>query len=175
MTAQSTHLKQLANMSLCRGLDERQVTEIFDICDALELSPGQTLFQEGDDGDSLYALLEGEVEIQKSDGNGGALTLAHLTEGAVLGEMSLFGPHASRSAGARVVGKRMAVLLKVSVEKFESLLRSDNTAALKVVHNLAQVMSRRLVLMNEKLVEAGRGRRKEELLSFQKILNDWSF
>ena len=175
MTAPSQHMKQLATFALCRGLDERQVSEIFDICDAIELPPGRLLFEEGDDGDALYAVLAGELEIEKSDGNGGALTLAHMGEGAVLGEMSLFGPHSKRSASARVVGKAQASLLKVSVEKFESLVRADNVAALKVVHNLAQLMSRRLVLMNEKLVEAGRGRRKEELLAFQKILNDWSF
>jgi hypothetical protein len=46
--------------------------------------------------------------------------------------------------------------------------------ALKLVLNLARVMSRRLLQMNEKLVE-GQGTRREELSAFQKVLNDWSF
>lgn len=173
MTTESPHMKQLSTQALCRGLDERQVAEIFDICDECELRAGEVLFEEGDDGDALYTLLDGEIEITKSDGNGGNQPLARMSGGAVLGEMSLFGPHSNRSATATAL-KRCA-LLKVSVSKFESLVKAENVAALKVVHNLAQLMSRRLVLMNEKLVDASRGQRKEELLAFQKILNDWSF
>jgi hypothetical protein len=44
------------------------------------------------------------------------------------------------------------------------------------VFNLAQVMSRRLLLMDEKLVDLlDKGKRKEELADFQKILSRWSF
>ena len=52
----------------------------------------------------------------------------------------------------------------------------DNIAALKVVHNLAQVMSKRLALINEKLVDSlGKTKKKEELADFSRILNRWSF
>jgi CRP/FNR family cyclic AMP-dependent transcriptional regulator len=173
MNPQTPLMQKLSNLALCRGLSEAQTAQIFEICEETELAPGSVLFREGDAGDALYGVLEGALEVTKSDGAGGQQALARMNGGAVLGEMSLLGPHTARSATATAVTK--VTLLEISVDRFDALLKEDSLAALKVVHNLAQVMSKRLVLMNEKLVEAGRGRRKEELYDFQKILNDWSF
>ncbi len=173
MSDKASLLKQLSALSLCRGLNPSQVDEIFQICKEAEVDGGAVLFREGDDGDALYTVLEGDVEVTKSDGNGGAQVLAKVNGGAVLGELSLFGPHQRRSATATAVTK--ARLLEIGVDNLAELIAKDNVAALKVVHNMAQVMSRRLLLMNDKLVDASRGKRREELLDFQKILNDWSF
>ena len=47
---------------------------------------------------------------------------------------------------------------------------------MKIVRNLSQVMARRLHLMGEKVVElSDKGKKKEELADFQRILNNWSF
>ena len=173
MTDKASLLKQLSALSLCRGLNPSQVDEIFQICREAEVDAGTVLFREGDDGDALYTVLEGEVEVAKADGNGGSQVLAKVDGGAVLGEMSLFGPHQRRSATATAVSK--VRLLKIGVDHLNALIAKDNVAALKVVHNMAQVMSKRLLLMNDKLVKASSGNRKEELLDFQKILNEWAF
>ena len=98
-------------------------------------------------------------------------TLARIADGSVIGEMSLLMGNAARSATA--VAATDAQLLRVPADRFGELVRRDRVAALKIVFNLAQVMSRRLLLMNEKLVEQlDRGRKKEELTEFQKILSD---
>jgi len=68
-----------------------------------------------------------------------------------------------------------AKLLRIPTARFSKLIAEHNLAALKVVHDLAQVMSRRLLPMDEKLVEMAVGRRKEELLDFQRIMTNWSF
>ncbi len=88
--------------------------------------------------------------------------------------MSLLGGNAARSATATALSD--VKLLKIPSSRFSKLLRDENVAALKIVHNLAQVMSRRLLLMDEKLVEVlDKGKKKEELADFQRILNNWSF
>ena len=64
----------------------------------------------------------------------------------------------------------------MSSQRFSKLLKANTVGALKVVHNLAQVLSRRLQLMDEKLVDLlDKGKRKEELAEFQRILSNWSF
>jgi len=87
--------------------------------------------------------------------------------------MSLIGSHSVRSASALAVTD--AKLLRIPTARFSKLIAEHNLAALKVVHDLAQVMSRRLLPMDEKLVEMAVGRRKEELLDFQRIMTNWSF
>lgn len=170
----STSLQKLMQIPLCRGLTELEASQILVIAEETSLRRGDVVFNEGDPGDSLYLLLDGTLEILKKDKAGESLSLAKLSDGSVVGEMGLLSGQAPRSATA--VAESDARLLKLSGARFMRLLAEDNLAALKMVRNLAQVMSRRLQLMDEKLVElAGLGRKKEELADFQRILNNWSF
>lgn len=173
MTANASTIQKLLSVPICRGLTEREAEAIVDIAQEINIKNGETLFREGDPGDAVYAVLEGQLEVVKGNGSA-AQVLAKVGQGAVLGEMSLLGGGAQRSASA--VASSEARLLKISAAGFNKLISSDNVAALKVVSALAQVMSHRLQQANEKLMElATRSQRKEELVDFQKILSHWSF
>ena len=52
--------------------------------DALKVAPGDVLFREGDKGDKLYVLLEGEMEILLGD-----FVLETARPGTLIGEMAL--------------------------------------------------------------------------------------
>ncbi len=170
----SALVKKLIQIPICRGLTEAEVAEVFQIAVETSIEKGHSLFKEGEPGDAFYVLLEGQLEITKQDRSGVQQSLARLGDGSALGEMSLITGNSPRSASALALSDLK--LLKFPAETFSRLLREEKVAALKIVHNLAQVMSRRLLLMDEKLVEVmDRGKKKEELVDFQKILNDWSF
>jgi CRP-like cAMP-binding protein len=152
---------------MCRGLTKDEAQELAAIAEESSAKQGAKLFAEGDAGDSIIVVLEGQVEITK-----GGQALAQIGEGSVLGEMSLLGEGGKRTATAIALSD--AKLLKLHAGRFQELLKRNNLAALKVVANLAHVMSKRLLAMNEKLVQ-GKSGKKEELADFQKILSDWSF
>ncbi len=165
----------LIQIPICKGLTEPEAQSVFTIANEVKVLRGQSVFTEGEPGDSLYVLLEGSVEVLKKNGQGMEQSLAKLSDGSVLGEMSLLGGQSARSATARALTD--VRMLRVPSAAFTRLLQLDNLGALKIVHNLAQVMSRRLVLMNEKLVDTldKAPKRKEELQDFQKILSNWAF
>ncbi|MBX5484261.1 MAG: cyclic nucleotide-binding domain-containing protein [Myxococcaceae bacterium] len=174
MASPSPIMQKLIQIPICRGLTESEANVIFEIAEEASMTRGQRLFSEGETGDALYAILEGHIDITKRDHQGTEQLLARLGEGSVLGEMSLIGGDSRRSANA--IAATDGRLLKIAAHRFSRLLRNDNIAALKIVHNLAQVMSRRLQQMNEKLVDSlNRTKKKEELQEFQKLLNNWSF
>ena len=52
--------------------------------DALQLAPGDSLFREGDKGEKMYVLLEGEMEILLGD-----FVLETAGPGTLIGEMAL--------------------------------------------------------------------------------------
>ena len=52
--------------------------------DALQLAPGDSLFREGEKGEKMYVLLEGEIEILLAD-----FVLETVGQGALIGEMAL--------------------------------------------------------------------------------------
>ena len=88
--------------------------------------------------------------------------------------MSLLDEASPRSATATAISETR--FLKVPSRWVQKLLRADNVAALKVVANLAKVMSKRLLAINEKLVVALEHRdQKTELADFSQILTRWEF
>jgi CRP/FNR family transcriptional regulator, cyclic AMP receptor protein len=169
-----SHVKMLVQLPILRGLSEEQAGAIAEIAEETTIARGENLFKEGEEGDALYIILQGHMEILKSDRAGNEQSLAKVGDGSVIGEMSLIQGRAARSATARAVTD--ARLLKMSSDRFQSLLQKDNVGALKIVHNIAQVMSRRLSMMDEKVVDMlDKGKKKEEFAAFQKILTNWSF
>ncbi|MBX7100686.1 MAG: cyclic nucleotide-binding domain-containing protein [Myxococcaceae bacterium] len=168
MATSAPMLKKLSALPMCQGLSAAQTAELVEIAEETTAKKGATLFAEESAGDALYVVLEGQVEVSKR-----GASLAKLGEGSVLGEMSLLG---GEMRSATVTALSECKLLRISTERFQKRLAADNLAALKVTHNLAQVMSRRLAVINDKLVESlGKTKKKEELADFGRILNNWSF
>lgn len=166
----------LQRIAICEGLTPGEVNAIFDIAEERTVAAGEAVFREGDPGDGMFLIVSGQVEIEKKDKTGKPRSLAKVGAGAVVGEMSLISGSAKRSATAKAVAP--TTLVRVPSAKFQDLLRKDHFAALKIVRNLAQVMSRRLLAMDEKIVElltGGDGEKASEFGQFQKLLTDWSF
>jgi CRP/FNR family cyclic AMP-dependent transcriptional regulator len=174
MPASPAMMQKLIQIPICKGLTEAEAAQVIAISDEQSVERSRTVFREGDPGDGVYVVMEGTVEVTKRDSQGKEQSIARLSDGTVVGEMSLVSGDAARSA--TVTATSDAKLLKIASARFQALLQKDSVAALKMVNNLAQVMSRRMLLMNEKVVELmEKTKRKEELADFQKVLANWAF
>lgn len=167
----STQLvKKLVQIPIFGGLTVTEAADFFDVAVEVSAEQGKVLFREGDEGDSLLVILEGEISVSKR-----GIELARLGRHAVLGEMTLVDEKEARSATATALCE--VKLLKVPSKRVQKLLKGDDVAALKVVANLAQVMSKRLAAINEKLVTSlgDKSKKREELADFNRILTRWEF
>ena len=165
----STQLvKTLVQIPIFGGLTLEEAADFFEAAVETNVAKDATLFREGDDGDTLLVILEGEVQITRK-----GVELARLGKHLVLGEMSLMGEGEVRSATATAL--QDLKLLTVPSKRVQKMLKEDRGAALKVVANLAQVMSRRLAAINDRLVSLSAGQKKEELADFGRILTTWQF
>ena len=68
-----------------RDLMGRAATEV-------TLKDGETLFDQGDEGDTLYAVTEGAIELSVLSREGRKLSLDILRPGDMFGEIALFDP-----------------------------------------------------------------------------------
>ena len=95
----------------------------------LELAPGDFLFQEGDTGEKMYVLLEGEIEIFLGD-----FMLETAEPDMVIGEMALIddGP---RTANA--VAKTACRLAEIDRRRFYFLVQQHPHFATHVMKTLA--------------------------------------
>lgn len=76
----------------------------------IALKSGEVLFEQGDEGDALYAILSGSLEFSILSVNGRKLSLDMMGPGAVFGEIALFDPG---SRTATVTALRDSRLLRV--------------------------------------------------------------
>jgi CRP-like cAMP-binding protein len=79
---------------------------------------GQAVFQEGDRGDWLYVVTEGEVEVLKLNGTGTSTSLRRLGVGECFGEIALVHDK-PRTATVRAV--KPTNVLAVDREAFQAL------------------------------------------------------
>lgn len=168
MGIQPQLVKKLVQIPIFGGLTEGEAAEFFEVATESSIAKGATLFREGDAGDTLLVILEGEVAVTRK-----GVELARLGEHLVLGEMSLMKEGEVRSATATATND--VKVLVVPSKRVQKMLEGDRVAALKVVANLAQVMSRRLAAINDRLVAITGGGRKEEMADFSRILTTWQF
>jgi CRP-like cAMP-binding protein len=178
----NAHVSALRNMALCRTLSSAELESIAHIVQERAVAAGKDLFREGDQGDGLYLVVSGEINVIKL-GAGGEIVLAKMGPGAVLGEMSLITSDA-RSATGRAVGD--AIVLHLPAAQFRTLVDSGSTAALKISCAIAEVLARRLAAMNT-LVLALSGKpgaaapsngapmKTQDLRELHRTMQVWSF
>jgi CRP/FNR family cyclic AMP-dependent transcriptional regulator len=98
--------------------------------EAFTIEAGHVLFSEGDPGDVMYAVVEGEVELTRS-----GESLEVITPGGIFGEMALIDP-APRGAGA--TARTEARVVPVDEAHFTYLVHEHPTFALQVMRIMAE-------------------------------------
>ncbi|MCC6749749.1 MAG: cyclic nucleotide-binding domain-containing protein [Deltaproteobacteria bacterium] len=106
----------LATSPLFAMLDPERREDLVSHFVSLVFAPGEQVLAEGEEGEGLYVVLSGEVEVSKVEG-GEALALAHLGTGQVFGEISLL---QRRPATATVTACRKTVVLCLPRESFNA-------------------------------------------------------
>lgn len=108
----------------------------------------ETIFEEGDVGDALFVIAEGEVTVLSHNARGEEKQLAQLGAPEFFGEMSLI-DKAHRSATVRACDE--AVLLRLSNENIHTFAKVYRDGFTWLAVNIARVVSQRLRETNRRL------------------------
>jgi CRP-like cAMP-binding protein len=109
---------------------------------------GEILVRQGDAGDCMYVIQEGDVEIV-IEKEGRETVLAHAGAGEMVGEMAIF-LHEVRSATVRAKGQARA--LTVDKKNFLRRINEDPSIAFRLV----ETMSRRVRDLSDALARVTR-------------------
>ena len=117
----------LASMRLFKTIKEIELNAYRSWTEVIEIAQGETLLNEDEEADSLYVVLEGEIEIfTKNDDK--HVALARLNVGNYFGEQALLpGNEGKRNAHAKAIVP--ARLIKVSKNYFRLVLNRDEVVA----------------------------------------------
>ena len=129
----------LKTVDLFQDIPSELLSQISQISKAKDYESGEVIFNEGDYGDSMFIVIEGEVSIQK---NGKSIAL--LDKGSSLGEMALL-DNETRSADA--AAKVDSVLLKINQDVFYELMEGNAD----IMKQIIRLLTSRIRNANSKL------------------------
>ena len=129
----------LKTVDLFQDIPSELLSQISQISKAKDYESGEVIFNEGDYGDSMFIVIEGEVSIQK---NGKSIAL--LDKGSSLGEMALL-DNETRSADA--TARVDSVLLKINQDVFYELMEGNAD----IMKQIIKLLTSRIRDANSKL------------------------
>lgn len=127
-----------------------------------DYGPGQVIFREGEDGEIMYIIQEGTVEILKKSGNI-EWVVALLGRGDFFGEMALVS-RIKRTATARAVDQ--VKLLAFDRAGFQQMIEKSSRMAMAIIDKLC----RRLEFTTQQLVQLGQANTQTAIAVYLKSL-----
>ena len=144
----------LQTHSLFGGITRQNLKMIVPLLEEVEFAPGEVIISEGEHGENLYFIYEGEVEILKSarrDGREFQESIAVLGPGGTFGEMELIDPE-PRIASVRA--REKTLLLSLSNADLYQIYRDNPETFTLLVMNISRIICRRLREMDARMAQA---------------------
>ena len=138
--------KSLQRVTLFRDLDPRSMQMVAFASHRVSFEAGETIFDEGDPGDAMYIVVEGEIDSYIKHADGHEMHLARFGPGGSFGEISIL---KNRKRFMSVKAASPVLLLQINKEDFFELAQEVPQFAIAVMRDLA----RRLDLMIQKYAE----------------------
>lgn len=140
---------QLKYTPLFVRLNDAELEMILRVGRKEDYSPGEVIVNEGSPGDALFIILEGSSDVVKK-GKAQTVKLSTLRKESCFGEMSLLD---IEPRSCSVIAVEKTTVLRFGVEDLAQVFNENLNILPLVVTNIARILSRRLRVADEKLVE----------------------
>ena len=122
----------LKSIILFRNLTNNECGKLVPLLKEIGCAAGDVVIEQGETGNAMYVIKQGEVEVWRHDEHDGRVSLGSLPEGSFFGELSLF-DNLPRSASVQCAAP--VQLYRLDRSDFEQLLKQDIFIANKVYSN----------------------------------------
>lgn len=124
----------LGRAPLFADLSERDLEQLAQVAVPRSYEQGETVFREGDSGDTCYVVRDGAVRITRRHSDGRVITLAELRQGGIFGELAMFGGE-TRSASVEALEPTRA--LAILAADMRRIMLHQPELAVKMLEGLA--------------------------------------
>jgi len=134
--------------NLCIDLEPEESEHLKKFLKTENFKRGKTIIKKGDEADSIYFILTGQVIVTISDSNHIQKRLAILSAGSCFGELAIIERRKKRSANIIADTNVTCAVLKFHDLESDNSLISKNVT-LKLLSNIARILFERLLRSNE--------------------------
>jgi CRP/FNR family cyclic AMP-dependent transcriptional regulator len=131
----------LKSHDLFSQISGEDLAQIAQITDEVHFEEGDVLFQEGEQGDSLFLVITGQIRIHQ-----GGRQIAIVAERGVTGEMALLDSEPRSASGSALTD---LTLLKITRDDFNEILAEK----VEIAQQIIKVLTRRQRETNQRLRE----------------------
>jgi len=133
---------------LLQGFSKFQIRRLILMCHMVKAKAGEQVIREGDAGDKMYLVVDGEMSVSKAF-NGERKTITKLEPGDIFGEIALV---SSQPRTADVFAVTDAKLLSLDWKTLVRLRRLSPFISSKLFLNLSKILGNRLIETTDKMV-----------------------
>lgn len=138
-------------LPLFGGLPSNDLHTVAGYMNFFELDAGETLFKEGDPGDSVCFVVQGGLDVIKEGGAAGtSAVIATVSRYRSIGEMSVI-DHTPRSATVRARVK--TAMVSFSKDGFDDLLEKHPRIGIHILKQIARLISMNLRKTSSRLAD----------------------
>lgn len=130
------------NLPLFEQINAEEVKVVARHMESIDLNAGDILFRESDKGNYVFFIKEGQLDVlKKSEASGSNVTLATLSEGQSIGEMSII-DDLPRSATIQARSRTKLYILSKSA--FDMILNKHPKIGIKLLKGISRLLTRNL-------------------------------
>ena len=153
--------EQLKKFTIFSDLTDDELNHFDEALKEVRIEKGQQFITEGEEGDCIYLLLEGEVQINQaltlsmnkseSDNREKAILKLSSDINPLFGEMSMFNDGDRRTANVRA--ETTCVLVKLDKSDLYNICEKNPNIGFKVMRNLGRIISGNLIKANQNVLK----------------------
>jgi len=146
----NTTSKEILDSRLGFELSDNEATKLASLMQAKELRGGDYLIVEDTTDDSLYVIVEGNLEVVKRTAGDSVASIAIVRQGQLAGELSFLDSNV-HTVGLRALSDTK--VLALAREDFEKIIDGDPQLVYKVMRAVARSAHRIMHQMNHEFIE----------------------
>ena len=160
---------ELAKIELFKLLDEDELNELAAAIDSQKVREGETLFNVGDFGESMYIVKSGEIELFIKDTTGQKIVLKVADDDDIFGEISMLD---NRPRSATAVALQDSELFVLDRDDLLLLFQKKPDAGLNMLAAMSGMLRKADDLLRTRVSRNVNDEMEEKLSTLQKIA-DW--
>jgi len=139
--AEIKNLSLIKEVDLFKDLSDDELSRILYMAFVEDYETDLLLFNEGQEGNVMFIILSGEVQLFKKDKNNENKLILTLKDSEFFGEMSLI-ENQARSTSARI--SKPTKMLVITKRAFQNMLDADPHITSKLLMKFLKILSERL-------------------------------
>ena len=138
----------LRGIQMFSDFSDEECNRLLEVMRPLDVASGESVFQQGGQGDTLVVVMDGILRVEVADQAGNSATVATIQSGEVVGEMAVLDP-APRSAS--VIAATDCRVLELSRDGLKKLRSTCPSASAAIVGAVIADVTRRLRNVNKRI------------------------